>query len=115
MLPLYVDEDSVERRLMRALRSLGVDVVSARELGRDGVADEEHLVYAAAEGRMLLTANYHDFYRLQAAWAEASRHHCGILIRIQNNMTPERLAQLIYEELTTRTPETARDAFKILT
>ena len=115
MLPLSIDQDSVDRRFNRALERLGVDYVSARALGRIGVPDYEHLAYATAEGRMLLTANFHDFRALQGAWAEASRDHCGILVRIQGSMTPERLAQLVYDELSSRTNETARNAFKVLT
>ena len=115
MLPLYIDEDSVDRRFIRALERLKVDFVSARALGRVGVPDEDHLAFATAEGRMLLTANYHDFRALQASWAEAFRDHCGILIRVQNTVTPERLAELVHEELSQRTRETALNAFKVLT
>ncbi|HMO95481.1 MAG TPA: hypothetical protein PKD27_05120 [Tepidiformaceae bacterium] len=74
-----------------------------------------NLMYAASEGRMLLTANYHDYLALQTSWGEASRDHCGILVRVQNSVTPERLAQLVFNELSERTPETARNAFKVLT
>ncbi|HMO54702.1 MAG TPA: DUF5615 family PIN-like protein [Tepidiformaceae bacterium] len=106
MLPLYIDEDSVDRRFISALERLRVEFVSARALGRDGVNDEDHLMYAASEGRMLLTANYHDYLALQTSWGEASRDHCGILVRVQNSVTPERLAQLVFNELSERTPET---------
>ena len=41
MLPLYIDEDSVDRRFISALERLRVEFVSARALGRDGVNDED--------------------------------------------------------------------------
>jgi hypothetical protein len=40
---LYVDEDSQDTSLMRALRSRGVDVIAAAEAGMNGRTDEEQL------------------------------------------------------------------------
>ncbi len=38
---LYVDEDSQDSTLMRALRSRGVDVIAASEAGMNGRSDSK--------------------------------------------------------------------------
>ena len=40
---LYVDEDSQDSSLIRALRSRGVDVIAASEAGMNGRLDDEQL------------------------------------------------------------------------
>ena len=51
---LYLDED-VHRRVASALRLRHFDVVSAHEVQRWGLSDEEQLSYAAGEWRALFT------------------------------------------------------------
>lgn len=43
---LYVDEDSQDSTLMRALRSRGVDVIAASEAGMNGRSDDEQLLHS---------------------------------------------------------------------
>ena len=62
---LYLDED-VHRRVASALRLRHFDVVSAHEVRRWGLSDEEQLSYAAEEGRALFTYNAADY--LQLPW-----------------------------------------------
>ena len=64
MLRLYLDEDSMDHALVRALRARGVDVVTALDEGMIERGDEEHLRYAAAKGRALCTFDVADFHRL---------------------------------------------------
>jgi hypothetical protein len=52
---LYLDED-VHRRVAAALRLRHFDVVSAHEVQRWGLTDNEQLSYAASEGRALFTS-----------------------------------------------------------
>jgi hypothetical protein len=42
-LRLYIDEDSMDRALLRALRARGVDVITALEEGMTEREDTEHL------------------------------------------------------------------------
>ena len=41
---LYIDEDSLAAALVQALRSRGIDVVTAIEAGFDGYPDDQQLV-----------------------------------------------------------------------
>ena len=63
------------------LRERGHDVRAAdeeREL--DGLADEELLSIAAAEGRIFVTFDVKDFAVIARRWAEARRAHAGCAI-----------------------------------
>jgi hypothetical protein len=77
---LYLDEDAFARRLVNALRSPGIDVltaVDARMINRD---DEDHLEFATAQGRALYSFNGSDYCGLHAEWVSARRSHAGIVI-----------------------------------
>ena len=76
---IYLDE-CIDRRLAIRLRALGLDVVTVAEAATTGNSDEAQLVYAASEGRMLVSQNQIDFRRLHTAFARTSRPHSGILL-----------------------------------
>jgi len=65
---LYLDEDSEDQHLIRALRARGVDVVAAWEVGMRERDDEEHLITATAQGRTLYSFNAGDFYRIHTSF-----------------------------------------------
>jgi post-segregation antitoxin (ccd killing protein) len=62
---LYVDEDSQDSSLIRALRSRGVDVIAASEAGMNGRLDDEQLQWSTTNARVLYSRNTRDFYKLQ--------------------------------------------------
>ena len=76
----YFDEDSAQRRLIAALRSHAIDVVTSLEAGMNARDDESHLILAASQGRVLVSANARDFASLHREWLEQSQSHCGVLI-----------------------------------
>jgi hypothetical protein len=76
---VYADED-VDVRVVRALRAHGFDVVTAGEAGLLRRDDDEHLAYAAASGRVLLTFNRRDFRRSHAEALNLGRLHAGIVL-----------------------------------
>ena len=82
---LYLDDDLDSNALTRLLEQTGHEVISPRAVGRRGVADEEHLHYAAAQGLVLLTANAGDFIDLHHAWVQQGRQHSGVLIVYREN------------------------------
>jgi Domain of unknown function (DUF5615) len=79
---LYLDED-VHKRVASALRLRHFDVISAHDLQRWGLSDEEQLTCAAAEGRALLTYNTSDFVRIHLGWLQRGQEHAGIIVSDQ--------------------------------
>ena len=62
----YLDED-LSPRVAAIGRSLGLDVVSAIEVGHRGLDDEDQLLVAARDGRCLVTDNRADADDLRSA------------------------------------------------
>ena len=58
---VYLDDDLDSDTLIRLLQQAGHEAVSPRVANCRGVADEEHLRYAATQGLVLLTANAEHF------------------------------------------------------
>ena len=57
MIAFYTDEN-VDQRIIHGLRRRGVDVLTAQEVGLLGtIPDVQHLEFAVARGRALLTAD----------------------------------------------------------
>lgn len=79
-LAYFLDED-ISYRVAEGLRRLGIDAISVHELGRANlrVPDQDHLAYAAGEGRVLVTYNRADFQALDNSWREQARTHAGIV------------------------------------
>jgi hypothetical protein len=76
---LYLDDD-VDHALAGLLRLRGVDAVSSLEAGTAGWPDERHLEWAAAEGRVLESYNFHDSLPMAEVWFRAGREHAGIVL-----------------------------------
>lgn len=67
----------------RDLRKQGHDVFALDEhADLEGIDDEELLVLAAQERRILITHNVHDFPDILRVWAEAGRGHAGCIILV---------------------------------
>ena len=88
MIRYHLDE-SVRAAIAVGLRSHGVDVSTTVEAALLGAADEDHLAYALAEGRVIVT-HHDDFLALAASGIEHSgicychqqRHSIGKLLRV---------------------------------
>ena len=65
--------------IAQALRADGHDVQAASEIGLTGMPDEQLLVTAAQQGRVLVTNNVRDFVPLEREWAAAGDVHQGII------------------------------------
>ena len=69
------------RTVGKALVEGGHDVRALdSEIGLEGLSDPEVLELAAAEGRVLVTANIRDFEPLLREWAGESRSHAGVIL-----------------------------------
>lgn len=76
----YIIDEDLSTDVARIGRSLGLDVVSVHEIGREEWADEEQLAQAAIDGRCIVTANRNDFERWTQIFFRDMRPHAGVLI-----------------------------------
>jgi hypothetical protein len=81
-----MDEDAGARRVVKALRDRGFDVVVGRELGNFGSDDEVHVEKATSLGRVLYTFNMQDFVRIHYAILAAGGSHAGIIVNPHQKM-----------------------------
>ena len=77
---LYVDEDASQEAVVSALRRKGIDVLTAYDAGREGRTDEDHLRFAATQGRAVYSLNVSDFTRIHAEFLSRGEEHAGIII-----------------------------------
>lgn len=83
---LYMDHDSLDARVVSALRSQGCDVLTSLEAGNQRLPDDEQLSFAAQQQRAIYSANCGDFLRIHGQWMREGRSHAGILLRAQQRM-----------------------------
>jgi predicted nuclease of predicted toxin-antitoxin system len=84
---LLLDAHVSGRRIGKALRERGHDVLAVdeqREL--DGASDEELMELAGAEQRILVTFDVADFPRICREWLEGGRPHhgCAVVVGIRH-------------------------------
>jgi hypothetical protein len=77
---LYLDDDSVARVIVNALRGAGYDVQLPVEVGLRGEHDTVHLTHAIRDSRALLSRNYDDFQEIHELVSISGGAHRGILI-----------------------------------
>ncbi|MCX8090911.1 MAG: DUF5615 family PIN-like protein [Verrucomicrobiae bacterium] len=93
---LYLDEDSSDTQLVKALRMRGLDVASAAECGMLGRTDVEQVEWCVAHGRVLYSANRRDFYRIHAQLMREGKNHPGIILGLQQHYSVgERMRRLL--------------------
>ncbi|MDZ8185978.1 MAG: DUF5615 family PIN-like protein [Nostoc sp. ChiSLP02] len=77
---LYIDEDSSDTALVLALQNRGVDVITALSVNRLSFPDEEQLIWARSQGRVLYSSNIRDFYSLHTAFLTQEQSHSGLIL-----------------------------------
>lgn len=80
MFPLYVDEDSMARGLLTALRQRLVDVLTVQEANMRRRADADQVTFATGADRIIYTANVRDFARIHRQLLARGGHHRGIIL-----------------------------------
>jgi hypothetical protein len=77
---IYLDDDSIDRMLHKALVAAGHQVLLPKTVGMSGKSDAEHFTYTIANDLVLLTANYDDYGLLHILIQTAGGHHPGLLL-----------------------------------
>lgn len=75
----YIDED-ISPRVAEHLRKKGIDAVSAHEVKMIGTSDEEQLIRAVSEGRVMVTRNRNDFVALTVRFFQDLKPHYGLFV-----------------------------------
>jgi hypothetical protein len=88
---LYLDEDSMNQTLLKALRQRDIDVTTVSEVEREGLSDEEQLTWSSQNNRVICTYNIRDFSKLHQQFLANGRFHAGILLMKQSFSIGDRL------------------------
>jgi hypothetical protein len=94
-LKFYLDTH-ISKQVALQLRQKGIDVVRCEEAGMAAADDEEHLEYAANEGRVLISADQ-DFTRLHHQWIAKERQHRGIFFCQSYLAGPQGIGAIVKE------------------
>lgn len=68
----------VAKEAVLQLRQKGVDIIHCAEVGLQEASDPDHLVYATAQKRVMISCD-DDFERLHQVWQVENRPHAGIV------------------------------------
>ena len=68
LIRLFIDEDSMDRRFVRALRARRMDITTAGEIGTTSFSDEDQLMLATEQQRVFYTFNVGDFCQLHSTY-----------------------------------------------
>lgn len=101
---LYIDEDSQDQSLLRALRARYVDVITVKETQTEGYVDEEQLRLATLQNRVLYSHNIGDFCQLHSEFLSTGQTHAGIALLAQDYSVGEQV-KAILELTANRTAE----------
>jgi hypothetical protein len=111
---LYFDEDTMRHSLVRALRSRGIDVITALDVGMIERPDADHLVYASSQGRVLCSSNTGDFYRLHTELLATGKSHAGIILIPQQRYAVGDQMRRILKLIAVRTAADMQDRVEFL-
>src|SRR5437763_7214542 len=79
----YLDEDYLEKAIVRALRTNSVNLTIATEASMQNRPDEDHLVWASDSDRTLLSYNVAHYCALHGSWMTGGRGHASIILAAQ--------------------------------
>ena len=79
----YLDEDTINTALVKALRNASLNVVTVADVDRLGYPDEEQLIWTTEQERVIYSFNIGDFCRLHRDFIAQGRNHAGIVLASQ--------------------------------
>jgi predicted nuclease of predicted toxin-antitoxin system len=88
----YLDE-MFSPRIAAIARARGSDVTSSHESGQDSSTDDVQLLFAAQEGRCVVTRNYDHFIQETLRAAENGDPHAEVLL-VPNSLLGENFATI---------------------
>ena len=101
----YLDEDSADNALITAFRNASFDVVTVADADRKSYADEQQLIWATEQGRVIYSYNRRDFCRLHSEFLAVERNHAGIILLRQQRYSIGQQLQGLIELAATKSAE----------
>lgn len=95
LIRLFIDEDSMDQRFVRALRARAVDVTTVGEIGTTSFSDEDQLILATEQQRVFYTFNVGDFCQLHSLYIAQGQTHAGIIISSQEYSVGEQMRRVL--------------------
>ncbi|MGL4883052.1 MAG: DUF5615 family PIN-like protein [Waterburya sp.] len=95
LIRLLIDEDSMDRRFVRALRARKIDIITVGELGTSSFSDQDQLILATEQQRVLYTFNVGDFCQLHSTYIVEGQTHFGIIISSQEYSIGEQMRRVL--------------------
>lgn len=77
--PKFYLDSHIHKTVAMQLRRKGVDVIHCAEVGQENISDLDHLIYATANGRIMVTCDEGVEYQLHYVWQAEGREHGGIV------------------------------------
>ena len=111
---LYIDEDSMDCMLVRALRARNVDVITVQEVKRNAYIDAEQLEWATTHNRVIYSGNIGDFYNLHTTYITEGRLHAGIILVQQQRYSVGEQLRGILNLMATKSAEEMRNQLVFL-
>jgi len=108
----YLDTH-LAKAIAEQLRSKGVDVVRAEDVGMATASDEEHLQYATSNGYVVISQDA-DFAEIHVRWVEDGRSHGGIM-KIPRYLQGEAQISFLVKELSFYHEAALSDALDVST
>jgi hypothetical protein len=113
-LSLYLDEDSMSRALVTALRARGLEIETVVEAGLTGESDKVQLDQAARRGKVLYTFNVVDYCRLHREYLERGAEHSGIVVVPRQRYSVKQQVRLLSKLWKAETAESMRNRLVFL-
>ena len=74
----------MKHSFVRSLRNSGIEVMTASDANKLGYSDEEQLIWATQQNRVIYSFNIGDFCRLHSVYMLEGRNHAGIVLGQQS-------------------------------
>lgn len=84
----FLLDENIHPKVAEAAWEFDLDVASVHDLRRRGLSDREHLTYAAAQERVMVTRNRADYVYLTREFYHAGQAHSGVLL-VEPNIPPD--------------------------
>lgn len=92
---LYIDEDSQNQSLVRALKARQIDVLTVQDTDTFGLSDIEQLRLATKKNRVLYSHNIRDFCQLHTDFITSNENHSGIALLAQDYSIGEQVRAIL--------------------